>query len=93
MTDSPAPQTSQKQVSDTRPSTPSKRGHHMPKRTSPKDAAKVETVDALEEIVHDKRADWRATGAKARRRQRRYKNRLTDELVRLADQESVDAFD
>lgn len=65
----------------------------MPKRTSPKDAAKVETVDDLEEIVLDKREGWRANAAKARRRQRRYKKRLTDELVRLAHHDSSDAFD
>ncbi|MEL6913113.1 MAG: hypothetical protein AAFP13_01300 [Pseudomonadota bacterium] len=56
----------------------------MPKRTYPKDAARVETADDLDEVVTDKRAGWRANPAKARRRQRRYKKRLTDEIVRLA---------
>ncbi|MCC1493482.1 hypothetical protein [Cognatishimia sp. F0-27] len=65
----------------------------MPKRTSPKDAAKVETVDDLEEIVSDKREGWRANAAKARRRQRRYKKRLTDELVRLVHHDDPDILD
>lgn len=54
----------------------------MPKRTYPKDAARIERAADLEDIVQDKRADWRATGAKARRRQRRYKNLLTHQLLR-----------
>ena len=56
----------------------------MPKRTSPRDAARVETADDLEDVVSDKRAGWRANGAAARRRQRRYKKRLTDEVARRA---------
>lgn len=54
----------------------------MPRRTSPLDAEAVETADDLELIVKDKREGWRASGAKARRRQRRYKNLLTQALVR-----------
>ena len=54
----------------------------MPRRTYPLDAGQVEQASDLEDIVHDKRADWRATGAKARRRQRRYKNLLTQQLVK-----------
>lgn len=54
----------------------------MPKRTYPTDAGRVEQAADLEHIVHDKRADWRATGAKARRRQRRYENLLTQQLMR-----------
>ncbi|MEL6609722.1 MAG: hypothetical protein AAFO93_12500 [Pseudomonadota bacterium] len=56
----------------------------MPRRTSPKDARRVETADDLDEVVSDKRAGWRANPAKARRRQRRYKKKLTDEIAQLA---------
>lgn len=54
----------------------------MPRRTYPTDAGRGEQAADLEDIVHDKRADWRATGAKSRRRQRRYKNLLTQQLVK-----------
>jgi hypothetical protein len=54
----------------------------MPKRTSPSDARHVVIADDLEQIVQDKREGWRATDAKARRRQRRYKAMLTQQLVR-----------
>ena len=57
----------------------------MPKRTSPKDARFVETADDLDDVVTDKREGWRGAPAKARRRQRRYKKRLLDEVVRLAE--------
>ncbi len=56
----------------------------MPKRTSPRDAHHVETADDLEDIVVDKREGWRANASKARRRQRRYKNKLTSEMLRMA---------
>ncbi|MEM9970994.1 MAG: hypothetical protein AAF762_07825 [Pseudomonadota bacterium] len=56
----------------------------MPKRTYTSDASRVEHAEDLDDIVSDKREGWRATPAKARRRQRRYKNRLTQELVRMA---------
>ena len=69
----------------------------MPKRTSSLDAEAVETADDLELIVHDKREGWRAGGAKARRRQRRYKNLLTRALVGMAPGAAVgdedDAFE
>jgi hypothetical protein len=55
----------------------------MAKRTREADAELVETVDDLEELVQDKRQNWRANSVKARRRQRRYKNRLTQELMRV----------
>ena len=42
----------------------------MPKRTSLPDARWVETADDLVDVVQDKREGWRATAAKARRRQR-----------------------
>lgn len=57
----------------------------MVRRSSPKDAARVETADDIDDLVSDKREGWRATPAKARRRQRRYKKRLTQELVRWAE--------
>ncbi|MCH2165685.1 MAG: hypothetical protein MK098_13675 [Marinovum sp.] len=56
----------------------------MPKRTNLDDAKNVEHVDDLGEVVQDKRQEWRATAAKARRRQRRYTKRMTEELARLA---------
>ena len=37
----------------------------------------------LEELVQDKREGWRASDAKARRRQRRYKMLLTQQLLKL----------
>jgi hypothetical protein len=52
----------------------------MSRRTSIKDASRVERADDLDEIVQDKRQQWRANNAKARRRQRRYKRVLTDAL-------------
>ena len=55
----------------------------MARRTREADAELVETVDDLEELVQDKRQNWRANSVKARRRQRRYKNRLTQELMRV----------
>ncbi|MEM8869629.1 MAG: hypothetical protein AAGB10_19210 [Pseudomonadota bacterium] len=64
----------------------------MPKRTSLKDAKRVETADDLDDVVQDKREGWRATAAKARRRQRRYTKRMTNEIARLA-QEGVDKTD
>jgi len=56
----------------------------MARRTRETDAALIETVDDLEELVQDKRQNWRANSSKSRRRQRRYKNRLTQELMRIA---------
>ena len=55
----------------------------MPKRTSPSDAEKISVAADLEELVQDKREGWRASGAKARRRQRRYKALLTQQLLKL----------
>ena len=60
----------------------------MARRTREADAELIETVDDLEELVQDKRKSWRANASKARRRQRRYKNRLTNELARM-DIESI----
>ena len=54
----------------------------MVRRTYESDATKIEDVDDLDDLVADKREAWRATSDKARRRQRRYKKRLTNRLVR-----------
>jgi hypothetical protein len=54
----------------------------MVRRTYESDATKIESVDDIDELVADKRKAWRATSDKARRRQRRYKKRLTNRLVR-----------
>ena len=54
----------------------------MVRRTYELDAAKIENVDDLDDLVADKREAWRANSDKARRRQRRYKKRLTNRLVR-----------
>ena len=54
----------------------------MVRRTYESDAAKIESVDDIDELVTDKREAWRANFDKARRRQRRYKKRLTNRLIR-----------
>ena len=54
----------------------------MSKRSSPADAQHINSAQDLEVLVEDKRASWRATGEKARRRQRRYKNLLTQQLLK-----------
>jgi hypothetical protein len=59
----------------------------MPKRTSPNDASRITIAADLEEVVTDKREGWRASDAKARRRQRRYKRLLTQQLVKLVPDE------
>ena len=56
----------------------------MSRRTYEKDAYFVENADDLENIVADKRLDWRASPEKARRRQRRYKKRLTYEMFKIS---------
>ena len=53
----------------------------MPRRTYERDGQAIELADDVDELVTDKRAGWRANPAKARRRQRRYKKRLTNEIV------------
>tara|TARA_Y100001954_G_C15497194_1_gene448021 strand:+ start:172 stop:426 length:255 start_codon:yes stop_codon:yes gene_type:complete len=52
----------------------------MARRTYESDGLNVQTADDLDELVADKRQGWRANAAKARRRQRRYKKRLTNEI-------------
>jgi hypothetical protein len=64
----------------------------MTKRTSIKDAKRIDNASDIEEVVSDKRQGWRANAATARRRQRRYKKRLVDELANLT-QESKSEFD
>ena len=56
----------------------------MSRRTYEKDANFVEFADDLETLVTDKRISWRASATKARRRQRRYKNRLTYEILKIS---------
>lgn len=53
----------------------------MPRRTYEREGQKIELADDVDELVSDKRAGWRANPAKARRRQRRYKKRLTNEIL------------
>ena len=62
----------------------------MTKRTSPRDASDISSAADLEEIVRDKREAWRASGAKARRRQRRYKGLLTRELLKAGGDDPED---
>lgn len=59
----------------------------MPKRTSPRDADDLLDAKDLEHLVRDKREGWRATGAKARRRQRRYKKLLISNIPLSGDEE------
>jgi hypothetical protein len=54
----------------------------MARRTYEADAEYIETADDLDDLVQDKREGWRANSSKAWRRQRRYKKRLTHELIR-----------
>ena len=48
-----------------------------------KNAFQVETAEDLETLVSDKRLGWRASPSKARRRQRRYKNRIINEIYKI----------
>ena len=52
----------------------------MARRTYESDGLIIKTAEDVDELVSDKRQGWRATAAKARRRQRRYKKRLTNEI-------------
>lgn len=61
----------------------------MPRRTSLRDAKHVERADDVEDVVQDKREGWRATAAKARRRQRRYSNSMTKELAQLSQNDRI----
>ena len=50
------------------------------KRTYEKNAFQVEIAEDLETLVNDKR---RLSPSKARRRQRRYKNRIINEIYKI----------
>ena len=54
----------------------------MSKRTYENNARLIDNAEDLEFLVKDKRETWRANPSKAIRRQRRYKNRLTNMLLR-----------
>ena len=54
----------------------------MPRRTYESDGHRVGVAEDLDALVSDKREGWRATPAKARRRQRRYGKRLTKTILR-----------
>ena len=56
----------------------------MTKRTYEKDAIFIEKASDLEDLVKDKRVSWRANPSKAIRRQRRYKKRLINELIKYS---------
>ncbi len=53
------------------------------KRTYENNAIQIELADDLETLVSDKRLGWRASPSKARRRQRRYKNRMINEILKI----------
>jgi hypothetical protein len=53
----------------------------MTRRTYEADGRRVEVAQDLDDLVSDKREGWRATPAKARRRQRRYGKRLTKTIL------------
>ena len=53
------------------------------KRTYENNALQIEIADDLETLVSDKRLGWRASPSKARRRQRRYKNRMINEIFKI----------
>ena len=57
----------------------------MTKRTYEKDAVFIEQADDLEDLVKDKRLNRRSSPSKAIRRQRRYKKRLINELLKNDD--------
>ena len=53
------------------------------KRTYENNVIQIEIADDLETLVSDKRLGWRASPSKARRRQRRYKNRMINEILKI----------
>ena len=53
------------------------------KRTYENNAIQIEIADDLEALVSDKRLGWRASPSKAKRRQRRYKNRMINEILKI----------
>ncbi len=54
----------------------------MTKRTYEIDADNIEVAQDFEEVVKDKRENWRVNITKSRQRQRRYKKRLTKQLLK-----------
>ena len=54
----------------------------MAKITYEIDADNIEIARDFEDIVKDKREPWRANITKSRQRQRRYKKRLTKQLLK-----------
>ena len=54
----------------------------MTKRTYEKAADNIEVAQDFEEVVKDKREHWQANITKSRQRQRRYKKRLTKQLLK-----------
>ena len=54
----------------------------MTKRTYEIDAISIEVAEDFEDLVKDKRENWRANVTKSRQRQRRYKKRLTKQLLK-----------
>jgi len=53
----------------------------MSKRTYEKNGLKIEIARDLDDLVVDKRESWRANSSKANQRQRRYKKRLTKQII------------
>ena len=53
----------------------------LPKRTYENSAYEVSQATDIEELVNDKREQWRASTSKANQRQRRYKKRITKQLL------------
>ena len=51
------------------------------KRTYENNAIQIEIADDLETLVSDKRLGWRGSPSKARRRQRRYKHKMINEIL------------
>ena len=62
----------------------------MPKRTYENSAHQVSYATDLEMLVTDKRENWRANSSKANQRQRRYKKRITKQLIRINREENGD---
>ena len=54
----------------------------MTKKTYEIDADTIEVAQNFEEVVKDKRENWWANITKSRQRQRRYKKRLTKQLLK-----------
>ena len=54
----------------------------MTKRTYEIAADNIELAQDFEEVVKDKREHWRVNITKSRQRQRRYKKRLTKQLLK-----------